>query len=128
MSSTAVPASAGPLAPRCAKWATRTAVPASKCRLLACPAPPRPAPPRQVGNQNCSVERDLRDAAAVCRQLGVPLHEADFVAQYWTRVGGRDTANGTAIMNGTANGTAILLQYHYIIGMRVNGWVRGWVG
>ncbi|GAB4823030.1 hypothetical protein N2152v2_010076 [Parachlorella kessleri] len=40
----------------------------------------------EVGNQNCSVERDLRDAAAVCRQLGIPLHEADFVNKYWTQV------------------------------------------
>ena len=41
----------------------------------------------ETGNQNCSVERDLRDAAAVCRQLGIPLHEADFVSKYWTQVG-----------------------------------------
>lgn len=37
-------------------------------------------------NRNCSVERDLSDAAAVCRQLGIPLHEVNFVAQYWQRV------------------------------------------
>lgn len=40
----------------------------------------------EVGNQNCSVEADARDAAAVCRQLGLPLVEADFVSQYWTQV------------------------------------------
>jgi tRNA-specific 2-thiouridylase len=38
------------------------------------------------GNRNCSVERDRADAAAVCRRLGIPLHEADFVSQYWQRV------------------------------------------
>jgi hypothetical protein len=36
-----------------------------------------------------AVERDLRDAAAVCRRLGVPLHEADFVSAYWNQVGPR---------------------------------------
>ncbi|PRW33801.1 tRNA 2-thiouridine(34) synthase isoform B [Chlorella sorokiniana] len=40
----------------------------------------------ETGNQNCSVEKDARDAAAVCRQLGIPLHEADFVSQYWNQV------------------------------------------
>ena len=33
-----------------------------------------------------AVERDLRDASAVCRQLGIPLHEADFVSAYWNTV------------------------------------------
>lgn len=33
------------------------------------------------------MERDLRDASAVCRQLGIPLHEADFVSAYWNQVG-----------------------------------------
>eukprot|EP00887_Chlorella_sp_A99_P008097 scaffold12.g8097.t1 len=37
----------------------------------------------ETGNHNCSVERDARDASAVCRALGVPLHEADFVSRYW---------------------------------------------
>lgn len=40
----------------------------------------------EVGNDNCSVERDRADAAAAARQLGIPLHHADFVAQYWTSV------------------------------------------
>jgi hypothetical protein len=40
----------------------------------------------EVGNENCSVERDRRDAAAVCRQLRIPLHEADFVSRYWNSV------------------------------------------
>ncbi|KAL4436704.1 hypothetical protein ABPG75_003843 [Micractinium tetrahymenae] len=40
----------------------------------------------ETGNQNCSVERDLRDATAVCRQLGILLHEADFVSAYWNQV------------------------------------------
>ncbi|KAI3426035.1 hypothetical protein D9Q98_008003 [Chlorella vulgaris] len=40
----------------------------------------------EQGNENCSVEQDLRAAAAVCRQLDIPLHEADFVSAYWTQV------------------------------------------
>ena len=40
----------------------------------------------EKGNRNCSVEEDLRDASAVCRQLGIPLQEADFVSQYWNEV------------------------------------------
>lgn len=40
----------------------------------------------ETGNRNCSIEADLRDAKAVCRQLQIPLHEADFVSQYWTQV------------------------------------------
>ena len=40
----------------------------------------------ETGNRNCSVEKDLADAAAVCRQLGIPLHEANFVAEYWQQV------------------------------------------
>lgn len=34
-----------------------------------------------------AVERDLRDADAVCRHLGIPLHEANFVSAYWNEVG-----------------------------------------
>lgn len=44
----------------------------------------------ETGNQNCSVERDARDAAAICRQLGVPLHEADFVSKYWNQASMRE--------------------------------------
>lgn len=40
----------------------------------------------ETGNQNCSVEEDHRDAKRVCDHLGLPLHEADFVDQYWNRV------------------------------------------
>ena len=38
------------------------------------------------GNASCSVEADRADAAAVAAHLAVPLHEADFVRQYWTHV------------------------------------------
>lgn len=38
------------------------------------------------GNQNCSVEQDFKDAAAVCKQLNIPLHEVDFVSKYWNHV------------------------------------------
>jgi len=40
----------------------------------------------EQGNQNCSLEADYRDADKVCRYLGIPLHTADFVSAYWTRV------------------------------------------
>ena len=40
----------------------------------------------EVGNQNCSVEADFKDAQAVARHLGMPLYEADFVSQYWNEV------------------------------------------
>ncbi|KDD76424.1 tRNA methyl transferase [Helicosporidium sp. ATCC 50920] len=38
------------------------------------------------GNDNCSVEADARAAAAVCRQLNVPLRDVSFVKEYWTWV------------------------------------------
>jgi len=40
----------------------------------------------ETGNKNCSIEADLRDAKAVCRQIEIPLFEADFVSQYWNDV------------------------------------------
>jgi tRNA U34 2-thiouridine synthase MnmA/TrmU len=40
-----------------------------------------------AGNQNCSVEADLKAAKAVCRVLGIELVEADFVQEYWNKVG-----------------------------------------
>ncbi|KAK2079955.1 hypothetical protein QBZ16_002350 [Prototheca wickerhamii] len=40
----------------------------------------------ETGNRNCSVEEDARAAAGVCRALGIPFREVDFVADYWTRV------------------------------------------
>lgn len=40
----------------------------------------------EKGNQNCSVEEDLRDAQHICKHLNIPLHEADFIDQYWNRV------------------------------------------
>lgn len=38
------------------------------------------------GDARCSVEADRADAAAVAAHLAIPLHEADFVRQYWTHV------------------------------------------
>ncbi|MEJ2379891.1 MAG: tRNA 2-thiouridine(34) synthase MnmA [Gammaproteobacteria bacterium] len=35
---------------------------------------------------HCTAEEDLRDAAAVCRQLGIQLHTVNFSADYWDRV------------------------------------------
>ncbi len=40
----------------------------------------------EKGNDNCSVEADLAQAQSVCRHIGIPLHEVDFVRQYWTQV------------------------------------------
>ena len=40
----------------------------------------------ETGNQNCSVEEDHRDAKRVCKHLGIPLYEVNFVDQYWTKV------------------------------------------
>ena len=34
----------------------------------------------------CAAARDLADAAAVCQQLGIPLHTVNFAEQYWQRV------------------------------------------
>lgn len=40
----------------------------------------------ETGNQNCSIEADLKDAKAVCSKLGIPLQEVNFVAEYWNQV------------------------------------------
>ena len=40
----------------------------------------------EKGNQNCCVEQDLRGAQHICKHLDIPLHEADFIDQYWNRV------------------------------------------
>ncbi len=40
----------------------------------------------ETGNANCTVEADYAQAQSVCRHIGVPLHEVDFVRQYWTHV------------------------------------------
>lgn len=38
------------------------------------------------GTEYCTAIEDLADAAAVCRQLGIDLHEANFAAEYWDNV------------------------------------------
>ena len=40
----------------------------------------------ETGNANCTVEADYAQAQSVCRHIGVPLHEVNFVRQYWTHV------------------------------------------
>ena len=40
----------------------------------------------ETGNANCTVEADYAQVQSVCRHIGVPLHEVDFVRQYWTHV------------------------------------------
>jgi tRNA U34 2-thiouridine synthase MnmA/TrmU len=40
----------------------------------------------EKGNDNCTVEADFTKAQSVCQHLGIPLHEVDFVRQYWTQV------------------------------------------
>ncbi len=38
------------------------------------------------GEDLCSAALDLEDARGVCGQLGIPLHEANFAAEYWEQV------------------------------------------
>ncbi|CAM9127162.1 unnamed protein product [Chrysoparadoxa australica] len=40
----------------------------------------------EAGEDTCPHERDLEDASAVCRQLGIELHTVNFVREYWTQV------------------------------------------
>lgn len=40
----------------------------------------------ELGNQGCNVEADFKDAQRVCKHIGIPLHEADFVNEYWNQV------------------------------------------
>lgn len=38
------------------------------------------------GTEYCTAKEDLADAQAVCDRLGIPLHTANFAAEYWDRV------------------------------------------
>ncbi|MBT5153468.1 MAG: tRNA 2-thiouridine(34) synthase MnmA, partial [Gammaproteobacteria bacterium] len=38
------------------------------------------------GTEYCTAMEDLADAKAVCRELGIKLHEANFAAEYWDNV------------------------------------------
>ena len=38
------------------------------------------------GTEYCTAKDDLIDAAAVCRKLRIPLHTANFAAEYWDNV------------------------------------------
>lgn len=38
------------------------------------------------GTQYCTAKDDLADAQAVCDKLGIPLHTANFAAEYWDNV------------------------------------------
>ncbi len=38
------------------------------------------------GRPYCTAAADLADARAVCDKLGIPLHEANFAAEYWDNV------------------------------------------
>ena len=38
------------------------------------------------GTEYCTAREDLADAQAVCDRLGIPLHKANFAAEYWDRV------------------------------------------
>ena len=40
----------------------------------------------EKGNQNCSVEADFHDAVQVCKHIGIPLYQADFISEYWNQV------------------------------------------
>lgn len=39
-----------------------------------------------AGSTTCTSEADLADAKALCKTLGIPLYEADFVSRYWNEV------------------------------------------
>ena len=34
----------------------------------------------------CTAKEDLADAESVCSRLGIPLHQANFAAEYWENV------------------------------------------
>jgi tRNA-specific 2-thiouridylase len=38
------------------------------------------------GTEYCTAREDLADAEAVCDTLNIPLHTANFAAEYWDRV------------------------------------------
>ena len=38
------------------------------------------------GTEYCTAKEDLADAQAVCDRLGIPLHTANFAAEYWDNV------------------------------------------
>ncbi len=38
------------------------------------------------GTEYCTAKEDLADAQAVCERLGIPLHTANFAAEYWDNV------------------------------------------
>ncbi len=38
------------------------------------------------GTEYCTAREDLADAEQVCRRLGIPLHTANFAAEYWDNV------------------------------------------
>jgi len=38
------------------------------------------------GTEYCTAREDLADALAVCQQLGIHLHQANFAAEYWDEV------------------------------------------
>lgn len=38
------------------------------------------------GSEYCTAKDDLADAQAVCDRLGIPLHTANFAAEYWNNV------------------------------------------
>ncbi len=38
------------------------------------------------GTEYCTAQQDLSDAEKVCKTLGIPLHSANFAAEYWDNV------------------------------------------
>lgn len=38
------------------------------------------------GTEYCTAKADLADAQAVCDRIGIPLHQANFAAEYWDNV------------------------------------------
>ncbi|OQV12837.1 Mitochondrial tRNA-specific 2-thiouridylase 1 [Hypsibius exemplaris] len=35
---------------------------------------------------HCQADKDCEDAAEICRKIGIPFHEVNFVKEYWTHV------------------------------------------
>lgn len=57
------------------------------------------------GDSACSADADWTDAQRVAAHLGIPIHQADFVRQYWTQVFSEFVAQ---VQNQLLNGCALM--------------------
>ncbi len=92
------------------------------------------------GTEYCTAREDLADAERVCQRLGIPLHTANFAAEYWDQVferflteysAGR-TPNPDVLCNreikfkqfadyALALGAELIATGHYARGVRIGG-------